>query len=35
MTQPAVSQHIQYLENHYQINLITEKRQKLLAYGRR
>lgn len=25
MTQPAVSQHIQYLENHYQINLISQK----------
>ena len=25
MTQPAVSQHIQYLENHYQVNLIAEK----------
>ena len=25
MTQPAVSQHIQYLENHYQVKLILEK----------
>lgn len=25
MTQPAVSQHIQYLEKHYQVNLISQK----------